>query len=96
LDSTTAILLLVPIIIPPLVSVGIDPIHLGIVFVFNIMIGLVTPPMGLSLFMVSKVAKVPINKVIKQVAPYYIPLVLTLVIVTYVPGLILWLPNLMK
>lgn len=96
LDSTTAILLLVPIIIPPLVSVGIDPIHLGIIFVFNIMIGLVTPPMGLSLFMVSKVAKVPINKVIKQVVPYYIPLVLTLLIVTYMPRLVLWLPNLMK
>ena len=96
LDSTTAILLLVPIIIPPLVGVGIDPIHLGIVFVFNIMVGLVTPPMGLSLFMVSKVARVPINKVIRQVAPYYIPLFLTLIIVTYVPGLILWLPNLMN
>ena len=96
LDSTTAILLLVPIIIPPLIGVGVDPIHLGIIFVFNIMVGLVTPPMGLSLFMVSKVAKVPINMVIKQVAPYYIPLVFTLVIVTYVPGLVLWLPNLLK
>lgn len=96
LDSTTAILLLVPIIIPPLVSVGIDPIHLGIVFVFNIMIGLVTPPMGLSLFMVSKVAKVPINKVIKQVTVYYVPLFLTLIIVTYMPAFVLWLPNLMK
>jgi tripartite ATP-independent transporter DctM subunit len=96
LDSTTAILLLVPIIIPPLIGVGVDPIHLGIIFVFNIMVGLVTPPMGLSLFMVSKVAKVPINMVIKQVAPYYIPLVFTLIIVTYVPGLVLWLPNLLK
>jgi TRAP-type C4-dicarboxylate transport system permease large subunit len=79
-----------------LIGVGVDPIHLGIIFVFNIMVGLVTPPMGLSLFMVSKVAKVPINMVIKQVAPYYIPLVFTLIIVTYVPGLVLWLPNLLK
>jgi len=96
LDSTTAILLLVPIIIPPLVSVGIDPIHLGIIFVFNIMVGLITPPMGLSLFMVSRIAKVPISKVVKQVLPYYVPLGITLILVTYVPRLILWIPNMLK
>jgi tripartite ATP-independent transporter DctM subunit len=96
LDSTTSILLLVPIVIPPLVGVGIDPIHLGIVFVFNIMIGLITPPMGLSLFMVSKIANVSIKDVVREVVPYYIPLVVTLLIVTYVPSLILWIPNMLK
>lgn len=96
LDSTTSILLLVPIIIPPLVAAGIDPIHLGIIFVFNIMLGLVTPPMGLSLFMVSKIAKVPIKSVIKEVSPYYIPLVLTLLVITYVPSIVLWIPNMLK
>ena len=96
LDSTTATLLLVPIIIPPLVSVGIDPIHLGIIFVFNLMVGLITPPMGLSLFMVSRIAKVTISKVIKQVLPYYVPLGITLILVTYMPRLILWIPNMLK
>jgi tripartite ATP-independent transporter DctM subunit len=96
LDSTTAILLLVPIMIPPLVRVGIDPIHLGIVFVFNIMIGLITPPMGLSLFMVSKIAKVTIKDVVREVAPYYFPLVATLFIITYVPAVVLWIPNMIK
>lgn len=96
LDSTTSILLLVPIIIPPLVAVGIDPIHLGIIFVFNIMLGLITPPMGLSLFMVSKIANVSIKSVVKEVAPYYIPLVATLLVVTYMPALILWIPNMLK
>jgi tripartite ATP-independent transporter DctM subunit len=96
LDSTTSILLLVPIIIPPLVGVGIDPIHIGIIFVFNIMIGLITPPMGLSLFMVSKIANVSIKDVVREVVPYYIPLVVTLLIVTYVPSFILWIPNLLK
>jgi tripartite ATP-independent transporter DctM subunit len=96
LDSTTAILLLVPIIIPPLISVGVDPIHIGIVFVFNIMVGLVTPPMGLALFMMSKVAKVSINSIVRNVLPYYIPLFLTLVIVTYMPRVILWLPNMFR
>jgi TRAP-type C4-dicarboxylate transport system permease large subunit len=96
LDSTTAILLLVPIIIPPLISVGVDPIHIGIVFVFNIMVGLVTPPMGLALFMMSKVAKVSINSIVRTVLPYYIPLFLTLIIVTYMPRVILWLPNMFR
>ncbi|GHU25530.1 ABC transporter permease [Betaproteobacteria bacterium] len=96
LDSTTSILLLVPIVIPPLVSVGIDPIHIGIIFVFNIMCGLITPPMGLSLFMVSKIANVSISAVVREVAPYYIPLGATLLIITYAPSFILWIPNLLK
>ena len=96
LDSTTATLLLVPIVIPPLVGAGIDPIHLGLVFIFNIMIGLVTPPMGLSLFMVSKVANITIKEVIKEVSWYYIPLAASLIIVTYVPALVLWIPNMVK
>jgi len=95
LDSTTATLLLVPIIVPPMVSVGIDPIHLGLVFIFNIMIGLVTPPMGLSLFMISKVGNVAIKDVIREVAPYYIPLFVVLLICTYIPAIVLWIPNMM-
>ena len=96
LDSTTATLLLVPIVIPPLVSVGIDPIHLGMVFIFNIMIGLITPPLGLSLFMISKVGNVAIKDVIKELVPYYIPLLAVLLIITYIPSIVLWLPNLVK
>ena len=95
LDSTTAILLFVPIIIPPLVHAGIDPVHLGLIFVFNIMCGLITPPMGLSLFMVSKVGGVPIKEVVREVMPYYIPLGATLLLITYVPQIVLWIPNLL-
>jgi len=95
LDSTTAILLFVPIIIPPLVQAGIDPVHLGLIFVFNIMCGLITPPMGLSLFMVSKVGGVPIKDVVREVIPYYIPLGATLLLITYVPQIVLWIPNLL-
>jgi tripartite ATP-independent transporter DctM subunit len=95
LDSTTAILLFVPIIIPPLVHAGIDPVHLGLIFVFNIMCGLITPPMGLSLFMVSKVGGVPIKDVVREVIPYYIPLGATLLLITYVPQIVLWIPHLL-
>src|SRR5262249_4844780 len=63
--STTATLLLVPIIAPPLVAAGVDPIHLGLVVIFNLMIGLVTPPMGLSLFLISDIAKVPMPAILR-------------------------------
>ena len=96
LDSTTATLLLVPIIVPPLVGAGVDPIHLGLVFIFNIMIGLVTPPMGLSLFLVSEIAKCPIKDVVRETIPYLIPLVATLLIITYVPQTVLLIPNMLK
>ncbi len=96
LDSTTATLLLVPIVAPPLVSAGVDPIHLGLVFIFNIMIGIVTPPMGLALFLVSDIAKCPIKDVVRETIPYLIPLIATLVIITYVPQTVLLIPNLMK
>lgn len=96
LDSTTATLLLVPIVVPPLVRSGVDPIHLGLVFIFNIMIGLVTPPMGLSLFLVSEIAKVPMKSVIKNVIPYLIPLIVTLFMITYIPGIVLFIPSLLK
>ena len=96
LDSTTATLLLVPIVVPPLVNAGIDPIHLGLVFIFNIMIGLVTPPMGLSLFLVSGIAKVTIRDIIREVLPYMVPLIVTLLLITYMPGFVLWIPNMLK
>ncbi|MCX7787640.1 MAG: TRAP transporter large permease [Spirochaetes bacterium] len=96
LDSTTATLLLVPIVVPPLVKSGVDPIHLGLVFIFNIMIGLITPPMGLSLFLVSEISKVPMKSIIKDVLPYMIPLVVTLFMITYIPGIVLFIPSLLK
>jgi len=96
LDSTTATLLLVPIVVPPLVRSGVDPIHLGLVFIFNIMIGLITPPMGLSLFLVTEISKVPMKSVMKEVVPYLIPLVVTLFMITYIPGIVLFIPSLLK
>ena len=95
LDSTTAILLFVPIIVPPLVLAGVDPVHLGLVFVFNIMCGLITPPMGLSLFMVSKIGEVPIKDVVREILPYYVPLGVTLLLITYIPQIVLWIPSLL-
>ncbi len=93
LDSTTATLLVVPIIAPPLVQAGVDPVHLGIVTILNLMVGLLTPPLGLSLFLISNIAKMPVNKVLKGVLPFLIPLLVTLLLITFFPSISLFLPN---
>lgn len=93
LDSTTATLLLVPIIAPPLVLAGVDPVQLGIVTIFNLMLGLLTPPMGLSLFLVSDIAKVSVRQLLKALLPFYVPLLSTLVILTFAKDFTLWLPR---
>lgn len=94
LDSTTAILVIAPIIAKPLVAAGVDPVHLGMVVVFNLMIGLLTPPMGLALFLVSDIAKVSMKAVLREMLPYYVPLVGTLLLITYVPAITTWVPRL--
>jgi tripartite ATP-independent transporter DctM subunit len=93
LDSTTAILVIAPIIAKPLMAAGVDPVHLGMVVVFNLMIGLVTPPMGLSLYLVSDIAKVKMRDVLKEMLPFYIPLVGTLLLITYVPWITTSIPK---
>jgi tripartite ATP-independent transporter DctM subunit len=96
LDSTTAILLLVPIIAPPIVAAGVDPVHLGLITVFNLMIGLLTPPFGLSLFLVSDIAKVSIHDVLRNLIPYMYLLFLFLLFITYFPEASLWIPDLIN
>jgi TRAP-type C4-dicarboxylate transport system permease large subunit len=83
----------VPIIAPPLVMAGVDPVQLGIVTIFNLMIGLLTPPMGLSLFLVADIAKVSIRQLVGALLPFYVPLLATLAVLTFWKELTLWLPR---
>ena len=96
LDSTTATLLVAPLVAAPLVMAGVDPVHLGIIFVFNLMIGILTPPMGLGLFLLSNIAGVSMWAVLRAVLPFYIPLVASLLIITLWPDLSLWLPRMIR
>jgi len=96
LDSTTATLLVAPLVSAPLVMAGVDPVHLGIIFVFNLMIGLLTPPLGLALFLLSDIAKVSMWSVLRATAPFYLPLFLSLFIITIWPELTLWLPRMLR
>ena len=94
LDSTTAILVVAPIIAKPLVAAGVDPVHLGMIVVFNLIIGLLTPPMGLALFLVADIAKVSMKAILVEMAPFYVPLGVTLLMITYIPELTTWIPRL--
>jgi TRAP-type C4-dicarboxylate transport system permease large subunit len=93
LEPLPAILLLAPIITPGLTQAGVDPVHLGVVVVLNLMIGLLTPPVGMSLYMVANVGRIPLEKVIVGAWPFIVSLTVALLIVTFVPGFSTWLPN---
>ena len=93
LESIAAILIIAPIIAPALTAAGVDPLQLGIVFVLNLMIGLLTPPVGMSLYMITIITKMPIGRVIAGVMPFFIPLLLSLLVVSAVPAISTWLPQ---
>lgn len=94
MESIAAILILAPILAPALLAAGVDPVQLGVVVVLNLMIGLMTPPVGMSLYMVSIVANMPFQRVVAGAMPFLLSLLVALLAVTLVPGLSLWLPNL--
>jgi TRAP-type C4-dicarboxylate transport system permease large subunit len=92
LEPTAAITILVPILLPIVQKLGIDPVHFGLVMVLNLMIGLLHPPMGLVLFVLARVAKLSVERTTMAILPWLIPLLVSLVIVTYIPSISLWLP----
>jgi TRAP-type C4-dicarboxylate transport system permease large subunit len=96
LEPTAAITILVPILLPIVRKLGIDPVHFGLVMVLNLMIGLLHPPMGLVLFVLARVAKLSVERTTMAILPWLVPLLISLVIVTYIPSVSLWLPNLFK
>ena len=95
MDMVPIILIATPILLPIATSIGLDPIQFGIMVVLNCGIGLLTPPVGAVLFIGSAVAKVPMEKVVKATLPFYLCMVITLLLITFIPGISLWLPQLM-
>jgi TRAP-type C4-dicarboxylate transport system permease large subunit len=93
LDTIAAITILVPILLPIAVKLGIDPVHLGLVMVLNLMIGLLHPPLGMVLFVLARVAKLSVEQTTMAILPWLIPLFLALAAVTFIPELTLWLPR---
>jgi TRAP-type C4-dicarboxylate transport system permease large subunit len=95
LEPTAAITILVPILLPIARQLGIDPVHFGLVMVLNLMIGLLHPPMGMVLFVLARVAKLSVERTTMAILPWLLPLLGSLVLLTYVPSIALWLPRTM-
>jgi C4-dicarboxylate transporter, DctM subunit len=95
LEGTTIILVILPVLLPTATALGIDPVHFGVMAVLNIMLGLVTPPYGLLLFMMTKVADVPLRDLVREVMPFLWVMIGALAAITLFPDLVLFLPRLM-
>jgi C4-dicarboxylate transporter DctM subunit len=94
LEGTTIILVILPVLVPTAQALGIDPVHFGVMCIVNIMLGLVTPPYGLLLFMMNKIADVPLRAIVREVMPFLYVMIATLALLTLVPDLVLFLPRL--
>ncbi len=94
LEPVAAITILVPVLMPIVLKLGIDPVHFGLIMVLNLMIGLLHPPMGLVLYVLARVAKLSIERTTMAILPWLVPLLISLALITYVPIISLWLPRL--
>ena len=95
LEGTTILLIIVPVLLPTAQALGVDPVQFGVIAVVNIMIGLCTPPYGLLLFMMVKIAEVPLRDIVREVIPFLGVMIAALALITFIPGLALFLPRLM-
>jgi len=94
MEAGVALILLVPILVPLLNIVGIDLVHFGVVMTLNLMIGVATPPIGMSLFVVSQISNMKVEDLMRSILPFLIPPIIVLFIITYIPILVTWIPNL--
>jgi tripartite ATP-independent transporter DctM subunit len=93
MEPVPIILLAVPVFFPMFINLGMDPIHLGVVMTLNLMIGLLTPFVGLNVFITAAIGEVPVNQVARAAVPFVITMIVVLALISYVPALVLWLPN---
>lgn len=95
LEPIASISILVPVLMPVILKVGIDPVHFGVVMTLNLMIGLLHPPLGMVLFVLSRIAKLSIERTTMAILPWLIPLMMSLIAITLIPEITLWLPRTM-
>ncbi|MCO5734272.1 TRAP transporter large permease [Rhizobium sp. SSA_523] len=93
LDTIAAISILVPILMPVAARYGIDPVHLGLIITLNLMIGLLTPPVGMVLFVLSRISKLSVERTTLAILPWMVPLLIALGLITFIPAITLWLPT---
>lgn len=95
MEPVAAITILTPVLLPLVVELGVDPVHFGIMMVLNLMLGLLTPPVGMVLYVLARVADIKFESAVRGTMPFLIPLGTVLLLITYVPALSMWLPNLL-
>ncbi len=95
IDTIAAITILVPILLPIVLKLGIDPVHFGLIMTLNLMVGLLHPPLGMVLFVLARISKLSVERTTVAILPWLIPLMLALVAITYIPAITLWLPQTM-
>ena len=93
LEGTAILLIVVPVFIPAAQALGIDMVHFGVMVVVNVMLGLVTPPYGLLLFVMTSITGVPLRAIVRDVLPFLAAMIVALLLITFVPGIVLWLPR---
>ena len=93
METIAAITILVPVLLPIATQVGIDPVHLGIIVILNLMIGLLTPPVGMVLYVLAEVSKVRFEDCVRATMPFLVPLIAVLLAISLIPDLALWLPK---
>ncbi|MAU99139.1 MAG: ABC transporter permease [Fulvimarina sp.] len=94
METVAAITILTPVLLPIAMKMGVDPVHFGVIMVLNLMIGLLTPPIGMVLYVLSRVSGVPFERCVSATAPFLVPLFLVLALVTFFPAVTMWLPTL--
>ena len=92
MDMTPAVLIFTPIFLPVVEKVGVHPLHFGIIMIMNLCIGLCTPPVGTCLFLGCGIAETTVTKVMRPILPFFISLIVTLLLCTFIPEISLWLP----
>jgi tripartite ATP-independent transporter DctM subunit len=95
IDTIAAITIMVPILLPIALKLGVDPLHLGVIITLNLMIGLLTPPLGMITFVLARIARISVERTFAAIIPWLIPLFGALILITYIEPLTLWLPRAM-
>jgi TRAP-type C4-dicarboxylate transport system permease large subunit len=93
IDTIAAITILVPILLPIVLKLGIDPIHFGLIMTLNLMVGLLHPPLGMVLFVLARISRLSVERTTMAILPWLAPLLLALIAITYVPAITMWLPQ---
>ena len=94
MEALSILTIVVPFLMPLITEIGLNPVHLGVMVVLNLMIGLSTPPVGISLFICAKIAEVPLEEMYKEIVPFLVPLLLVLALVSFFPDIVLLVPRL--